>query len=191
MILVGGREIVVRQKHRIRGWRGLTVGTVVLFLTSFAVTLYGLTVVIRPDPWFSPQYAIPLLGMVIGNTMTAISLSADRLTTALHDHKNIVEQRLLLGEPARDAIDEFRRDAFRGGYIPVINSMATAGIVSLPGMMTGQILAGSPPVDAVKYQIMIWLLIAATTGIGMIIALHLTSRNLFDHRHRLRLDRLK
>jgi putative ABC transport system permease protein len=74
--------------------------------------------------------------------------------------------------------------------IPIINAMAAAGIVSLPGMMTGQILAGAPPVEAVKYQILIMFLIAVGTGLGTLAAVWAGSRRLFDGRQRLRLDRL-
>ncbi len=89
------------------------------------------------------------------------------------------------------AIDGIRRESIRSGMIPIINSMAAAGIVSLPGMMTGQIIAGSPPLEAVKYQILIMFLISGGTGLGTIAAAWLGSRRLFDDRHRLRLDRLK
>jgi putative ABC transport system permease protein len=68
--------------------------------------------------------------------------------------------------------------------------MAAAGLVSLPGMMTGQILGGSSPMDAVKYQILIMFLIAAGTGFGVMTAMWLLTRRLFDDRHRLRLDQL-
>ncbi|HXK56196.1 MAG TPA: ABC transporter permease, partial [Gammaproteobacteria bacterium] len=81
--------------------------------------------------------------------------------------------------------------ALRSGLIPIINAMAAAGVVSLPGMMTGQILADSPPLEAAKYQIMILLLIAAGTGLGAIAAVTLGAFRLFDKRQRLRLDRLK
>ena len=97
----------------------------------------------------------------------------------------------MLGDGCRDALFEITRDCLRSGMIPVINSMATAGIVSLPGMMTGQILSGTPPVQAVKYQILIWFLIAAASGFGMLIAISMTTRRLFDERERLRLDRLR
>ena len=75
--------------------------------------------------------------------------------------------------------------------IPIINAMAAAGVVSLPGMMTGQILAGTAPVEAVKYQILIMFLIAAGTGLGTLASVNLMSRRLFDDRQRLRLDRLR
>ena len=75
--------------------------------------------------------------------------------------------------------------------IPTINGMAIAGLVSLPGMMTGQILSGTPPFEAVKYQILIMFLIAAGTGFGTMVAVWLGARRLFDERSRLRLDRLR
>ncbi|MGB0713621.1 MAG: ABC transporter permease, partial [Gammaproteobacteria bacterium] len=74
--------------------------------------------------------------------------------------------------------------------IPILNAMAVAGLVSLPGMMTGQILAGSPPLEAVKYQLLILFLITAGAGFGTLVAVELVSRRLFDERERLRLDRL-
>jgi putative ABC transport system permease protein len=88
------------------------------------------------------------------------------------------------------AISDSRREAIRVGMIPIINAMSAAGIVSLPGMMTGQILAGTPPVEAVKYQILVMFLIAGGTGFGTVVAVSLAARRLFDERQRLRLDRL-
>ena len=79
----------------------------------------------------------------------------------------------------------------RTGMTPIINSMAAAGLVSLPGMMTGQILGGTPPVEAVKYQILIMFLIAGGTGFGVISAIWASGKVLFDHRDRLRLDHIK
>ena len=76
----------------------------------------------------------------------------------------------MLGQTARAASRDLRREAMRTGMIPILNAMAAAGVVSLPGMMTGQILAGSPPVEAVKYQILIMFLIAAGTGFGVVSA---------------------
>ncbi len=78
----------------------------------------------------------------------------------------------------------------RAGMMPSINAMAAAGIISLPGMMTGQILAGTPPALAVKYQILIMLIITLGTGLGTALAVIMGSRRLFDDRQRLRLDRL-
>ena len=189
MLAVASYEIMARQKYRLVGLGSLRIGGVTLMVSSFALTLYGLTVVIRPEPWYTPQYAIPLLGMVLSNTMTGISVGMDRLNTSLVQNRQVVEQRLMLGQTMRESIGDYIRDALRGGMIPVINSMATAGIVSLPGMMTGQILAGAAPTEAVKYQIMIWVLIAAGTGFGMIAAIYMTAAGLFDRRARPHFER--
>ena len=91
----------------------------------------------------------------------------------------------MLGQDANQAVSDIRREAMRAGMIPIINSMAAAGIVSLPGMMTGQILAGAAPVEAVKYQILIMFMITAGTGFGVISVLWLISKRLFDDRERL------
>ena len=190
MLLVASREILARQKRRLKGWSGFGLGASTLFVSSFAIALYGLFIVVRPEPWYLPQYSIPLLGMIMSNTMSAIGLSTDRLTSALHDNRAIIEQRLALGESSHQAILPYLRDCIRTGIMPVVNSMATAGIVSLPGMMTGQILAGAIPTEAVKYQIIIWFLIAGGVGFGMAAALKLIEWRLFDERQRLRLERL-
>lgn len=190
MLLVAGREVMARQERRFAGWWGYGVGTLSMFISSFAVTLLALSILIQPEPWYLPQYAIPLLGMLLGNTMNGIALGLDRLTTAAWQQRQIIEARLLLGQSAFQAIGEIRRESMRVGMVPMINAMAAAGVVSLPGMMTGQILAGAPPLEAVKYQILIMFLITAGTGFGTLGAVWLGAQRLFDERERLRLDRL-
>jgi len=190
MLLAAGYEVVARQQRRFRGAWGFAMGTVSMFISTFTVTLIALTVIIQPDPWYKPQYAIPLLGMLLGNTMNGIALSLDRLLDAAYRQRAIIEARLMLGETWQGAVDTMRRESTRSGMIPMINAMAAAGVVSLPGMMTGQILAGSSPLEAVKYQILIMFLITVGTGFGTVIAVWFASRRLFDHRERLRLDRL-
>jgi putative ABC transport system permease protein len=191
MLLIAGREVMVRQERRFRGWWGYAVGTFSMFVSSFVVTIFALTVILGDDPWYTPQYAIPLLGMLLGNTMNGISIAMDRLTQTAWEQARTIEARLMLGERADEAIADIRRQAIRSGMIPIINAMAAAGVISLPGMMTGQILAGAAPLDAVKYQILIMFLIAAGTGLGTLAAIAVGSRHLFDARQRLCLDRLR
>ena len=191
MLLLAGREVVARQKYRLRGGWSFGIGTLSMFISAFAVTVLTLTTVIGPTPWYTPQYAIPLLGMLLGNTMTGVALALDRLTESARRSRAIIENRLMLGETAQQALSEFRREAMRAGLTPIINAMAAAGIVSLPGMMTGQILAGTSPALAVKYQILIMFTIAAGTGFGTFVAVTICARRLFDGRERLRLDRLR
>ncbi|HQU16366.1 MAG: iron export ABC transporter permease subunit FetB [Chromatiales bacterium 21-64-14] len=191
MLLMAGREVMARQRRRLAGWWGFGVGTLSMFVSSFSVTLLALVVVIGPQPWYQPQYAIPLLGMLLGNTMSGIAVAMDRLTQSAWQQRAMIEGRLLLGDNWSEAIGEIRRESTRSGLIPILNAMAAAGIVSLPGMMTGQILAGSPPVEAVKYQILIMFLITAGTGFGTVGAVWLGAKRLFDERQRLRIDRLR
>ena len=191
MLLAAGREVTVRQKRRFAGWWGFGLGTVSMFISSFSITLLALTVIIGPQPWYEPQYAIPLLGMLLGNTMNGVSIGLDRLTASAWDQRTLIEGRLMLGAAWHHAIENLRSESIRSGLIPIINSMMAAGLVSLPGMMTGQILGGNPPMEAVKYQILIMFLIAGGTGLGTVAAVWMGSRRLFDERQRLRLDRLK
>lgn len=190
MMTVATWEILARQKRKLKGGWGFAISGFSLFVSSFLITLLALLMVIEADPWYTPQYAIPLLGMLLGNTMNGIALGMDRLVQTSWQQRAVIEQRLMLGQPAGEAIREITRDSMRAGMIPIINAMAAAGIVSLPGMMTGQILAGTPPVEAVKYQILIMFMITAGTGFGVISVLYLLSRRMFDLRERLRLDLL-
>ena len=191
MLLVAGYESSARQTRPLaRGW-SMGIGVGAMFLSTFSVTVLALLVILGPSPWYTPQYAVPLLGMLLGNTMTGVALGIDRLTQSLWTQRAVVEARLMLGHTWSDAIADIRRDCMRAGLIPTMNAMAAAGIVSLPGMMTGQILAGAPPVEAVKYQILIMcLILGATTG-GTVVAVQIAARRLFDARERLRLDRLR
>ena len=191
MLLVAGREVMARQERRFKGWWGYAVGTFSMFLSSFTVTVFALVVILGDTPWYTPQYAIPLLGMLLGNTMNGIAIAMDRLTHAAWEQRGVIEARLMLGERWDVAVSDMRRQAIRSGMIPIINAMAAAGIISLPGMMTGQILAGAAPVDAVKYQILIMFLITAGTGLGTMAAVTIGSKHLFDKRQRLCLDRLR
>ncbi len=182
MLLIAGREVMARQQRRLKGGWAFTIGTLSMFVSSFTVTIFALGAVIGPQPWYQPQYAIPLLGMMLGNTMTGVALALDRLTEGAWQQRQLIEARLMLGQPWREAAGNIRREAMRSGMIPTINAMATAGVVSLPGMMTGQILAGTAPTLAVRYQVLIMFLVAAGTGAGTMIAVLLGSRRLSDAR---------
>ena len=190
MLLMAGREVMARQQRRFGGLWGYGLGTLSMFVSSFTLTVYALIVIVGTDPWYTPQYSIPLLGMMLGNTMTGVSLALDNLTTSAWRQREVIEARLILGQDWRMAIGDITRDSVRIGMIPMINAMAAAGIVSLPGMMTGQILSGTEPMEAVKYQILIMFLITAGTGFAAILATWIGARHLFDDRQRLRLERL-
>jgi len=190
MLLVASYEVMNRQQRRYQGVWGMGVGIFSMFLSSFSITLLALQVILQVDPWFTPQYLIPLLGMVLGNTMTGVALSLDNLNQNAWQQRASIEARLMLGHDWHTAITEIRRNALHTGLIPIMNAMAAAGVISIPGMMTGQILAGSPPLEAAKYQILILFLVSTSIGLGSITAIWIGSKHLFDERQRLRLDRL-
>lgn len=157
---------------------------------AFVVTGAALADIINVHPWFAPQYAIPLLGMVLGNLLTGVSLALDRFMQGIARESGVIESDLALGATRWEAARPLISEALRTGMIPTINAMMVMGVVSLPGMMTGQILAGAPPLEAVKYQVLIMFLIAGGTGFGTLLAVWWAARRLFDERERLRLDRL-
>ena len=191
MASFAAREIWARQARRVKGWRGVVIGGTAMGLSVGMVSLMALIVLVQPEPWWTPRYALPLLGMIMGNAMNGISLSLDTLHTALNREQRAIEAQLLLGASKWQAMRPFLRQAMRAGFMPIINAMAAVGVVSLPGMMTGQILSGVDPNEAVKYQLMVMFLIAGATGLAVILATLGSANALTDQRDRLRLDRLK
>lgn len=182
MTIVAGVTAAGRSQRR---YRAIWFDTIVsIWASSWLVTAFGLFVVIQDlEHWYQPQYTIPLLGMVLGNTLNGISLGQNTLAETLATRRDQVEMLLSLGatrwEAARPAIQQ----AVRTGMTPIINAMMVVGIVSLPGMMTGQILSGAAPMDAVKYQIVIMFLVASATALGTISIVLLGYRRLFNADH--------
>lgn len=191
MLAIAAREVVHRQSTRLAYRSTFSTALVALSVSCIAVLLLTLTVFIGNQPWYAPRYAIPIFGMLLGNAMTGVALAMNTLMQSVVTRRLEIEQRLLLGATRQDAIADMQRTSIRNAMIPTINAMATAGVVSLPGMMTGQILAGTPPLEAVKYQILIMFVIAASAGFAAMLALRFAAGALFDERQRLRLDRLQ
>lgn len=189
MTLLAGQSAISRTK---RCYQGMFWNSLVSIFTSSALMI-GVTVVgiIRVEPWYNPQYIIPMLGMVLGNSLTGASLALDRLTEDLTIRRDQIESLLALGATRWEAAHQSIQEALRTGMIPTINSMMVMGTVSLPGMMTGQIIAGASPTDAVRYQIVLIFVIAAGTGLTTIGIVLLGFRSLFNAQHQLRLDRLQ
>jgi len=191
MVLLAGREAMARQTRRYKGWWAYGLGTSTLLFVGVIAVLFGVGVLIGPDPWYAPRYVLPILGMILGNTLTGVSLGLETLTTSAQRDRAAIEARIALGAPRYEALSTVTRQALKTGMMPIVNSMAATGIVALPGMMTGQILAGVDPVDATKYQVLIMFVIGGCTALGVLMAVLGGTRLLTDDRHRLRLDRLK
>ena len=141
-------------------FKGLLPAIWVSLLASSALTLsYTIALIIKPPSWYDPQYLIPLAGMVLGNAMNGASLAGERLASTIAHHRLEIETHLCLGATAKQAIALYRKEAIRTGLIPTLNQMMVVGIVSLPGMFTGQVLSGAAPLNAASYQILILLMI--------------------------------
>jgi putative ABC transport system permease protein len=182
MTLIAGVSASGRGK---RTYAGQRVDSIVsIWLSSWLVAAVGLFAVIRIHPWYAPQYAIPILGMILGNTLTGVSLGIERMTQELTAGRGVIEMTLALGGTRWEAAQLPARQAVRAGMIPTLNQMTVVGLVSLPGMMTGQVLAGESPMEAVRYQIIIMFLIAASSALGTVLAVMLTYRRLFSAEHR-------
>jgi len=128
---------------------------------------YFFLVVINIHPWFDPRYFIPIAGMIIGNSMTGVSLAVDRLNSEMKTKKQQIEGALMLGATPGDATLNIVKDVFTSAIMPTINSMVGMGIILLPGMMTSQILAGLSPLVAIEYQIAIMLAILGSVSITL------------------------
>lgn len=190
MLGFAGYEAMARQDRRLKGFWAYGLGAGAMCFAAFLMMGFALTTQISADPWYHPRYLLPLLGMVLGNSMTGVALAVRSITAAMVDGRSAVEAQLTLGRTFRQAVLPMTRSALRTAMTPTINSMAATGLVSLPGMMTGQILAGIDPVEAVKYQLLVMFLIAGATAIGVTLVVFAVLRRLTDVRHRLRLDRL-
>lgn len=154
---------------------------------SLVSLLYFLFVVVRPEPWYNPRYFIPIAGMIVGNAMTGVSLGVSRLIEGMNDQKQLVEAALMLGATPKMATRKIVNSAFDSSILPTINSMVGMGIVSLPGMMTGQILSGTSPLVAIRYQIAIMLGISGSVALSVIIFLILGYKAFFTSRSQLNL----
>jgi putative ABC transport system permease protein len=184
MLTVASIESVRRQQVRVPHF---------FWITFFALTLalivsLGVVVnlVIRPEPWYNLVVIIPLSGMVLGNGLNIVSLAANRFIGELQLRRNEVEVALSLAAPPRKALHSAFKNALYGALIPAVNALMTVGLVQLPGVMTGQILAGMPPVEAVKFQIVIMMMWIATGVITGVVATLLIITRLVNSRWQVR-----
>lgn len=162
------------------------VVTLAMFFGCGSMTFFFCFLVVELTPWYDPRYLIPLAGMIIGNSMTGASLAAERLVTEFRERHDEIETMLCLGANARTAATPAIRSAFQAALIPAVNAMAAMGLVFLPGMMTGQILSGTEPLIAVKYQIAIMCVITASVALTTFIILKVGYRSYFTSYQSLR-----
>ncbi|MDZ4168586.1 MAG: iron export ABC transporter permease subunit FetB [Coriobacteriia bacterium] len=177
MTAVAAQAIVKRAPQAPRGtylsaWFAMALPA---FIITFAVT--GL--IIHVEPWYLPRYVIPIAGMIIGNSMNGIALALERSFADMDSRENEILALTALGATPWEAARESVRTALRAGMIPGINMLSTVGIVFIPGMMAGQVLAGADPLVAAPYQIVVMMMVATADVLGSTIVVLLTFRRRF------------
>jgi UDP-glucose/iron transport system permease protein len=190
MTLIAGVTAVDRNTRR---YQGIWLDTIIsIWASSWLVAAFGVFAVLHNlDTWYHPQYAIPIMGMILGNTLNGISIGMATFTESLVTRRAEVDTLLALGATRWEAGQTPMQHALRTGLTPIVNAMMVAGVVSLPGMMTGQLLSGVMPIQAVKYQIVIMFLIAAATALGTTGVVLLGFRRMFTPDHQFLQAKLK
>ncbi|MDR3535517.1 MAG: iron export ABC transporter permease subunit FetB [Acetobacteraceae bacterium] len=190
MVAIAGREVAARPEQRLGRLGNYAVGAGAVAVATLLTVVLALTTAIRPHPWFDPHYAIPLVGIVLGSVLNGGSLALDSMLGGVVRERAAIEAQLTLGVPFRQAIRGLVRASVRRALLPIVNQMSAAGIITLPGIMTGQILAGMDPLEAAKYQILLIFLLSGGAALAAVAVVTLAAARLTDDRQRLRLDRL-
>ena len=172
---VAGRRGVGVPRARIAATVGVAVGTVI---TLGALLAAG---VIAPRP----PVIVPVGGMIVAAAMLAAGIALRRLREDVQNARPVIEARLCLGQSARQAFLPHQQSALRTALIPAIDSTKVVGLISLPGAMTGLILAGFDPLTAIRYQIVVMYMLLAATALAALTTARLAERTLFDDAHRL------
>lgn len=174
-------------KNRVkRGYKGLLADTfIAVSVSAVLVTVIAIGLILQVQPWYTPQFMIPILGLILGNSLTAISLTSNKLINDIHEQHARIEMMLTLSATPFEAVHDSIRAAIINGMTPTLNSMMVVGIVSLPGMMTGQILAGADPTQAVRYQIVTMFLICVSSTLGCTLSALLIYRRFFNREQQL------
>jgi len=158
----------------------------IFFSTALTLTYTNL-LIIQPETWYEPQYLIPLAGIVLGNSMNGAAIAGERLVSSISSSRLEIETHLSLGATPQQAVTAYRKDAVRAGLIPTLNQMMVVGVVTLPGMITGQLLSGVKPLEAASYQILIMLMLAFTNLITTVLVTQGLTRQFFNTQAQLQL----
>jgi putative ABC transport system permease protein len=186
MCLVAAHAALGRVQRAPRG--SFLLSALALGSSTFIVTAVVCGVIIHAERWYTARVAIPIAGMILGNSLTAVALALDRLLEEVRGRADELELRLALGYAPWEAIRPHVRSALRAAMTPTINALMVVGLVSLPGMMTGQILAGAEPLRAARYQIVVMMMLAAAVAGAALLAIALSYRRCFDDDQALRRD---
>jgi putative ABC transport system permease protein len=158
-----------------------------MFFSTALTLCYTNVLIIQPRTWYEPQYLIPLAGIVLGNAMNGAAIAGERLVSTINSSRLEIETHLSLGATPQQAVAAYRKDAVRAGLIPTLNQMMVVGVVTLPGIITGQLLSGIDPLNAASYQILIMLMLAFTCLITTVLVTQGLTRQFFNAQAQLQL----
>ena len=177
------------KKYKIPNLFGILLGS--FFLTVFIVLGIILKFILSVEPWFYPYAMIPIAGMIIGNALNSTTLTINRFVSEITHRENEIEMLLSLGAPIKSAVHSSFKESVRAALIPNVNGLMMVGLVQLPGIMTGQILAGIDPLIAIRYQIMIMYMWIGTATMVDILVLNLVYRQFFTPQMQLKRELLR
>jgi len=169
------------------GLRVILLATGVIGLSSLALSAFVFYLIIGITPYYNPAYVVPIMGMALNGAMNSLSVGARALDRGIRDGRERIEAALSVGATSWQASGDIVRNALKQAMVPTINGLMTAGIVQLPGMMTGQIIAGVDPVLAVRYQVVIFYLLTSVTALATIAGTLLLVRRYFTPAHQLKM----
>lgn len=158
----------------------------VLALSGVIIVVPAVVIAVSPEPWHDARFVVPIFGMTVGSSITGSAVAVSLLGRTVQDRRSAIEAQLSLGRSFNEATGRIAREAVAAGMLPVVTATAATGLVTIPGMMSGQILAGASPADAIRYQIFVMALIAAVTAVSVRTGVFLELRRWTDRRGRLR-----
>jgi len=189
MVMVGASAILSKSRLPKRVLMGPVSAGLMIGLAPLLLILC--LAVVQPTPLYSAQYVIPLSGMLLGNSLSGNIVALQNLFSAYEERKMEYEAAISLGASPYYASRPFVQNAMQKALAPILASMTTMGLVTLPGMMTGQILSGASPMVAIKYQLMIMIAIFTMMSISLTLCIQFTQRKILTKEGRVSVSFLK
>jgi putative ABC transport system permease protein len=191
MLMAATFEVGSRQRKKLIGFWHYGLSGIAVSGGTMLVAAFALMTVAGSEDWTAPRIVIPIFGIILGSAMSASSIALNNIFEGVSSQRAAIEAQLALGHTRAQAMAPLMQRAIYAGTLPVLNQMAGAGLITLPGIMSGQILAGANPLVAAQSQIFLMLLLCAASTASVVTAVWLAAKSLSDERERLRLDRFR
>ena len=180
LVMVSIAAIVARNRISKKIPRVLPLVWGSIFISTALTLSYTTLLIIQPNSWYEPQYLIPIGGIILGNSMNGAAIAGERLVSTINASHLEIETHLSLGATPQQAVNKYRTEAIKAGLIPTINAMMVVGIVTLPGIITGQLLSGIEPLDAASYQILVMFMLTFANLITALLVTQGLCRQFFN-----------